>query len=252
MPNQYDLSVLSNQSLTPHMRRIKLYGECLNEFPTDYEIGYVKVNFSKNAAEKVLRSYTVRKFDAERNVLTLDFVDHGDLGPASRWAQKTKEGDPISILGPGSSRSVDATADWYLIGGDMSALPAIGANIEGLRPDAKGYVVVEILSGDDKQTLNLPERMELIWVNQEHDGLPNDKLVSTIRALPWLPGRAFPWFAGEFEGMRNMRTYFRDERNIDKKAMYLSCYWKIGDTDEGMKKAKRRDAETDSKEELVQ
>ena len=252
MPNQYDLFVVSNQLLTPHMRRIKVYGKCLDKFPTDYEIGYVKVNFSKKATEKVVRSYTVREFDSDSNELTLDFVDHGDLGPASRWAQKTKKGDPISIFGPGSTRSVDATADWYLIGGDMSALPAIGASIKYLRPDAKGYVVVEILSAEDKQNLNPPDGMEVIWVNQEKNDVPNDKLTSKIRSLPWLPGRVFPWFAGEFDGMRNMRTYFRDEKNIDKKAMYLSCYWKNGDTDEGMKIAKRKDAEAESKEALAQ
>ena len=251
MPNQYDLFVVSNQLLTPHMRRIKLYGKCLNKFPTDYEIGYVKVNFSKKASEKVVRSYTVREFNIESNELTLDFVDHGDLGPASRWAKKTKKGDLISIFGPGSTRSVDATANWYLIGGGMSALPAIGASIKDLRPDAKGYVVVEILSAEDKQKLNPPDGMEVIWVIQEQYDVPNDKLTAKIRDLPWLPGRVFPWFAGEFDGMRNMRTYFRDEKNIDKKAMYLSCYWKIGDTDEGMKRAKRKDAEAESKETLI-
>ncbi len=127
----------------------------------------------------------------------------------------------------------------------------IGASIKDLRPDAKGYVVVEILSAEDKQKLNPPDGMEVIWVIQEQYDVPTDKLTAKIRDLPWLPGRVFPWFAGEFDGMRNMRTYFRDEKNIDKKAMYLSCYWKIGDTDEGMKRAKRKDAEAESKETLI-
>lgn len=43
--------------------------------------------------------------------------------------------------------------------------------------------------------------------------------------------------------MRNVRRYLRDERDIDKRAMYVSCYWKLGDTDEGMKRAKREDPE---------
>ena len=109
----------------------------------------------------------MREFNPESNELTLDFVDHGDLGPASRWAQNTKKGDPTSIFVPGSTRPVDATADWYLIGDDMSALPAIGASLKYLRPDAKGYVVAEILSAEDKQNLNPPDGMEVIWVNQE-------------------------------------------------------------------------------------
>ena len=39
---------------------------------------------------------------------------------------------------------------------------------------------------------------------------------------------------------------------IKGKAMFLSCYWKSGDTDEGMKRAKRKDAEAESKEALAQ
>ena len=245
MRNQYDLVVYSNLSVTPHMRRIKLHGESLKAFPTGQETGYVKVDFSKHKNTKIMRSYTIRAFDPERRLLTLDFVDHGDLGPASRWARQAKKGASIRIFGPGATKILDPHADWYLIGGDMSALPAIGANLEALRADAKGYVIVEILSQEDQQLLNLPTGMEVIWLIQEDSDLPNKQLVETIRAVNWLPGRVYPWFAGEFDGMRNMRAYFRDEKNIDIHSMYLSCYWKLGATDEGMKRAKRIDAESD-------
>ena len=43
--------------------------------------------------------------------------------------------------------------------------------------------------------------------------------------------------------MRRMRRYFREGLGIEKRAMYVSSYWKIGDTDEGMKLAKRMDTE---------
>jgi hypothetical protein len=47
--------------------------------------------------------------------------------------------------------------------------------------------------------------------------------------------------------MRDMRRFFRDEMKIDRKNMYLSCYWKTGTSDEGKKKAKFLDAEQDVK-----
>ena len=69
------------------MRRILLHGESLSHFPNDQESGYVKLVLNSGAADKpLLRSYTVRAFDGERRELTLDFVDHGDAGPASSWA----------------------------------------------------------------------------------------------------------------------------------------------------------------------
>ena len=39
------------------------------------------------------------------------------------------------------------------------------------------------------------------------------------------------------------KTHSELLRNIEKGSMYVSCYWKIGETDEGMKAAKRADVE---------
>ena len=72
------------------------------------------------------------------------------------------------------------------------------------------------------------------------------RLFEKLVQLEWLSGTPYPWFAGEFDAMRNVRRYFRDERAIDRHRMYVSCYWKLGDTDEGMKRAKRLDAEADA------
>lgn len=245
MAQQYDLSVVSNSVLTPHMRRIVVHGDDLQAFPDDQESGYVKVAFEDADGQRVLRSYTIRKFDPQTRHLTLDFVDHGDSGPASKWAGLAAPGDAVSIFGPGEKKLVDPSADWFLLGGDLSALPALSVNIEQLASDARGYAVIEVPHEDDRQTLQTPANVELIWVINPDHARPNAELTQRIRALPWLEGTPYPWFAGEFEGMRDMRRYFRDERGVHRKAMYLSCYWKLGDTDEGMKLAKRKDAQED-------
>ena len=244
MPQQYDLIVRSNESLTPHMRRIVLEGEDLANFPEHQESGHVKVAFELDNGDRVLRSYTIRAFD--RTILTLDFVDHGDSGPASKWARGAKAGQAITIFGPGVKKLVDPQADWFLIGGDLASLPAISVNLETLPPDAKGYAVIEIPSEADQQPLIHPKGVELIWLVIQEKDLPNELLTQTIRSLKWLEGTPYPWFAAEFHGMRDMRKYLRDERGVDRREMYLSCYWKYGETDEGMKKAKQLDAQDDA------
>lgn len=245
MPGEYQVSVVSNETLTPNMRRIVLHGEDLGSFPADQESGYVKLMFEPptDGARPVMRSYTIRRFDDHRRELTLDFVDHGDTGPASAWASQARAGDPIRIRGPGEKKLADPDADWFLLAGDMSALPALAVNLERLPDTATGHVVVEVPSEEDRQPLDHPPGMEVRWLVNPDNERPNTMLADTVQALPWLPGRPYPWFAGEFDAMRRVRRYLRDERGVDKRAMYVSCYWKIGDTDEGMKRAKKLDSE---------
>lgn len=243
MPGEYQLTVISNESLTPHMRRIRLHGESLADFPADQESGYVKLILQNGDEKPLMRSYTIRAFDQERCELTLDFVDHGDTGPASAWARRATSGDAALIRGPGEKKLADPDADWVFLAGDMSALPALAVNLEQLPETAKGYAVIEVLSEEDRQEINAPAGVELKWLVNGNNEQENTLLVDLVRSLEWLPGTPYPWFAGEFSSMRGIRRYFRDEKGIDKRAMYVSSYWKIGDTDEGMKLAKRMDTE---------
>ena len=56
-----------------------------------------------------VRSYTVRAWDAERSLLTLDFVVHGDEGVAGPWAAAAKPGDVLQLTGPGGAYTPDPT-----------------------------------------------------------------------------------------------------------------------------------------------
>ena len=139
------------------MKRITLQGDDLADFPENQESGYVKIRFPKNLDHEPsntkkdydLRSYTIRAFDLEKRELVLDFLLHGDSGPASKWASSVQIGDSIEIAGPGPA--ILAAADWYLFVGDMTALPAIAVNLEKLPSASKGIALLEINSLEDKQ-----------------------------------------------------------------------------------------------------
>lgn len=241
-----NVTVVKKTHLTNNMIRIVLGGDDLIDFPEGQESGYVKLLLPVTNSEPekcVKRSYTVRAFDATVGELTLDFVAHGDNGPASAWAIHVQLGDSITIDGPGAVKLLDATADWFFIAGDMTALPAVSVNLEKLPEDAKGYAVIEIMTEDDKQVLAAPKGIAIHWVINPHPDKVNTCLLDAVKELPWQDGIANIWVASEFESMRHLRRYFKQTRGVERGQIYASSYWKMGETDEGNKAAKKMDAE---------
>lgn len=238
-----DVSVLSKQSLSPNLTQVRLCGDALADFPTGFEGGYVKLVLPGERDKPHTRSYTVRAFDPTARELTLEVVAHGDKGPAARWANEVRDGDGVTITGPGACQPINTGADWFLLAGDMSAIPAIRVNLERLPADARGHIVLEVIEEADKIDLDVPDNMQVHWIVNPQPDSPNSLLEDTVMALPWQEGQVSVWVAGEFSASRALRQYFRHDQAVPREFMYVSCYWKIGDTDEGMKAAKRADPE---------
>lgn len=240
-PPPRTFTVLDKTEVTPHMLRITLGGEAMADFPADQPSAYVKLRFAQAHSDRpLLRTYTIRTQRADS--VDIDFVRHGDGGPASRWAEDVQPGETIDIGGPGPKKLVDADADWVLLIGDMTALPAISANLEFLPADTRGIAVIEVASKDDIQPLAAPENVELRWVVNPRPGEDTDALYDTICALDWLDGRPSVWCACEFQGMRRLRTYLKNDRQIAREDLYISSYWQHGANEESHKQAKSADA----------
>jgi NADPH-dependent ferric siderophore reductase len=250
-----EVTVSVTRRLTENMHRISFQGEALADFPTDSAGGYFKLLFhpetgaaiqAENELESLgtlkptLRTYTVRTFDANTKTLVVDFVLHGELGdsgPASNWAVQCQVGDTIVIRGPAPAKMINTNADWLMFAGDMTALPAMAANLEQLPETAKGVAFIQINSPEDKQALKVPEGIQLVWVSQ------SDSLVETVAKYPWPEGSVSVWAACEFISMRGLREYFKQTRQVSKDNLYISSYWKQGHTEEQHKIIKREDAE---------
>lgn len=237
------VTVAKKDNLTPNMVRVTLTGDALADFPEGFEGGYVKLVLPDENERPTVRSMTVRDFTEATKELTLDMVAHGDTGPAAIWANRVACGEDVVITGPGACKAINLEADWFFLAGDMSALPAISVNLRSLPTDATGCVVLEIISDEDKLDLDLPDGVEVHWVVNPDPEKPNTELEDTVMALPWLEGQVAVWVAGEFNSARALRQYFRHDREVPNEFIYLSSYWKIGVTDEGMKAAKRADTE---------
>ena len=239
------LNVVKACELGKSMKRITLQGDDLADFPENQESGYVKIRFPKNLDNEPtnsnkdydLRSYTIRAFDLEKRELVLDFLLHGDSGPASKWASSVQIGDSIEIAGPGPA-ILAAPADWYLFVGDMTALPAIAVNLEKLSPESKGMALLEINSLEDKQDLRKPEGVEVRWIINTDPLTGCEDLIESLNNVEITGENPYVWVAGEFELLRFARKLLKHDKALPKESLYLSCYWKIGADDPGMKKAK--------------
>ncbi|PKF61549.1 NADPH-dependent ferric siderophore reductase [Psychromonas sp. psych-6C06] len=249
-PQPIALRVINSVKLSANMQRITLQGKELAIFPDDCQGGYVKLLFnaqggtdlSQVAPEQrpVMRTYTIAHYSPSALTIDIDFVRHEtpDLscGFAARWAKNATVGASISITGPGLLIDMKHNADWLFAVADMTALPALAAKIARLPNDACGYAVIKVLSHDDIRSLEMPENIEVIWL------LDGQSLSEKVRALTWLGGEPFVWVACEFESMRALRAYFRNEKAVPKEDIYISSYWKQGLTEDGHKVVKREDA----------
>lgn len=260
LPRQ--LTVIKSYSVTPNMQRVVLGGEELSDFPLGYEGGYVKLLFPvagqlelpsaeevSLGASVVTRTYTVRHLNLEALELAVDFVLHnhnGQEGPASRWAAKVEVGSKALIFGPGKVKMVEQTADWYFLAGDMTALPAISCNLESMPSSSRGYAVIEINSNYDKQILEKPKGIHILWVVNPDSSKENNVLSDAVKDIPWQQGTPFVWAACEFSNMRQLRQYFKHDRKVSRENIYLSSYWKMSSTEEQHKIAKSQDAQTES------
>ena len=242
-----NLTVSASKQLTKNMLRVTLHGEDLSSFPNDAQGAYFKFSFESTDAKKpIMRTYTVANFRRDQHEIDVDFMLHGSAksvvdGVAAPWAMQAKVGDAVTIFGPGPATFINLRADWFLLAADMTALPALTANLALLPQDAYGYLVLEILSEDDRQNLATPANMEVLWVFNPQAGSDTSPLFDAIKQLQWLDGQAAVWTACEFKTMKKIRQYYREARAIPKSHLYISSYWKQGLKEEEHKVVKRED-----------
>ncbi|MDG5499503.1 siderophore-interacting protein [Marinobacter sp. BGYM27] len=241
-PAPRELDVIRSAYVTPHMLRVTLGGENITTLPEGQASAYVKLIFPQPAeARPLMRTYTIRH--QRKDEIDIDFMIHDEAGPASGWAQTTRPGDRILVGGPGARKLINPDADWFVLAGDMTALPAISVNIELLPENARGYAVIEVLDERDIQDLPKPAGFDIHWVVNPKPDSSRSVILERLQQLPRLEGEPSVWIACEFSNMRQLRHEFKQERETPKSHLYISSYWKMGSSEDQHKLAKREDAE---------
>ncbi|MFT4235969.1 MAG: siderophore-interacting protein [Microbacterium sp.] len=232
------LTVIGSTLLNPHLVRVTLGGEGFAQFEDRPETDkYVKLTFTAADGDPVTRTYTVRRVDHEAQTLDLDFVVHGDEGLAGPWAASVQPGATLGLLGPGGGYAPDAGADWHLLVGDLSAVPAIASALEALPADASGIALIEVDADDAQLELTAPAGVEVRWiVDPEHR---TELLADAVRDLDWPDGAVQVFAHGERESVKALRRVLFDERGLERSQVSLSGYWARGRTEDRFQAEKR-------------
>jgi NADPH-dependent ferric siderophore reductase len=198
------------------------------------------VRVSHPAAEQpARRRYTVRAWDPATARLTVDFVVHGDSGIAGPWAAAVRPGDPLVFSGPSGGYRPDPGADWHLMVGDESALPAIAASLEALPQGARAVVRLVCDGPEHELPLTSPADLDLVWLHRHGDERDVSLLVSAVQALGFGEGTPFGFVHGEADEIRAVRHHLLHERGLTRRDLSCSPYWRRTMTDEAWRQIKR-------------
>lgn len=253
------LTVKSVVYLSPHMIRVTFKGPELEGFPLHQEGANCKLVLPRHGEsrqafeahfapdgpdEKVhaVRTYTVRAYRPDTLELDIDFVAHGDEGPATHWAQNAGPGAFLGFFGPSQKKIKEFYADWYLVAADLSAMPVAEAVLEQMPGDATGIAIFEVPCHDDIREITIPTGVEVRWLVQDDPHRPSPAQLELIKSMDWPDGIVQTCIAGESSVIRSVRDYLHNTRQVPRKDTYISGYWKIGLVEDEHQKLKREEA----------
>lgn len=218
-----------------------------------------------------LRTYTVRRIDAESRRLTVDFVVHHDAGPAGAWADAVRPGQRLVIVGP-DERSPDSRSgiDWrpgsarrLLLAGDETAAPAVSGILESLDPACDVDAFIEVPTAADILDLELPPGFRVTWLARDERGhgaalgeaiaawteastdllslaaAPRRQQLADIDVdleLLWdspevSDGEFYAWIAGEAAMVKSLRRHLVSGCGVDRKRVAFMGYWRLGQSE---------------------
>jgi NADPH-dependent ferric siderophore reductase len=206
-----------------------------------------------------LRSYTVRAARPLDREVDVDFVLHGPSGPAGEWAAAARSGDELALVGPnarfpGERGGVEwrppATATELVLGGDETAVPAIGAIVEELASRTRATALMEVPTAADVLDLAVPAGVRVTWLprGSAPRGEPlRDALLEVLRPagrgqdvedtdedLLWeVPADAagdgpYVWLAGEAGVVTGLRRLLVRDLGLDRRRVAFMGYWREG------------------------
>ncbi|WP_394551342.1 siderophore-interacting protein [Agromyces sp. MMS24-JH15] len=240
-------------------------GDGFASFPVG-EDWYTRWRELPEARRNTFRTYTVRAVRQAEREVDVDFVLHGDGGPASRWVSGAAPGHEVVLIGPddrstGRALGIDwrpGDVDTVFLAGDETAAPAICSILEHLPRDARGCAFIEVPSVDDALPVDAPAGVTVRWLGRRPGDEHGARLVPAVRdgaarlmlgtgmpaevddvdidaELLWdvpegrsLDGGVYAWVAGEASVVKGLRRYLVAEAGLDRRRVAFMGYWRMG------------------------
>jgi NADPH-dependent ferric siderophore reductase len=186
----------------------------------------VELLLREQTGRRVKRRYTIRSARPETGEIDLDVLVHGRW-PGSAWAADAAAGDAVEFQGPRGKLQL-VPAEWHLLVGDESALPAIASICEALPETEAAIAVIEV--GDASDQLPVPAA-QVQWVHRGSSSAGGAELLTAaIGGLDLPTGDGHGYLMGETRAMVTLRTVV-EQRGIAHDAIFVKGYWNIGRPD---------------------
>jgi NADPH-dependent ferric siderophore reductase len=264
----YAVSVARVQRLSPSFTRITFAGPELEHFGTEGldqrvklvlplpKTGLIHFPFCEDwfalwrnldeAKRNPLRTYTVLEPRPDLQEIDIDFVRHGDEGKAARWLNEVTVGSEVAIVGPDArGENPRVGIEWnprnahtFLLAGDETAVPAIGAILANMDREARGVAFIEIPDQRDIRRIDAPAGVEVRWLARSvpdttllGDAIrqwAKDLLASAPESDRLSSGGLYCWLAGESSRVTAMRRCLVSEVGVNRQYVTFMGYWRAG------------------------
>jgi NADPH-dependent ferric siderophore reductase len=240
------------QFITPHFIRLTLGNDEVSDFKNTTVGVNNKIFIAPEGCDKVylpefdfekgtwkpmdlsikptIRTYTHRGINLKKNELYIDFVAHGDEGPASDFALNAPIGAELGIAMGCDSTELFPQADTYLLVGDATAIPVLASILEALPASVKGHAVIEVETEEDIQNLTTLADIDFVWLINSTPG-KNSELAQKVKHIVETKDNMltkFAYIAAEFSTVKELRSYLRKDKRWEKDELYAYSYWKYG------------------------
>lgn len=211
----------------------------------------------------VMRTYTLRALRAREREMDVEFVLHGESGPASQWAMHAQPGATLQIVAPDAHAANDSGGyEWTagerlsqaLLIADETALPAAMGILEQLAAldnPPRVQALFEVPLEGDVQRICFPFA-EIHWLARNDCYAHGEPLLKAVKSQVCLPPAARlerpllddnihkderlweraqrmdsfrAWVAGESTFVKNIRRCLINEHGLNRDLACFMAYW---------------------------
>ena len=123
--------------------------------------------------------------------------------------------------------ATDPDAPAFLLGGDESAIPAIGQLLDVLPVATPTRVHIEVAQSDARIAFPVREHTTVEWHDLPVGAPPGAALVAAICDAELVTDTNV-WVAGEAAAVQRIRRHLFDERSVPRAHTTIRGYWKHG------------------------